>query len=91
MIHPLVKLITVDGFFTQEQAVTLSRTVDTLSYQKSEFGKEIPNFNLVPPDANKLFSDIIGTNIVVDEERSGVFRFPELFVHFEGFDGPTYA
>lgn len=87
MIHPLVKLITVDGFFTQEQAVTLSRTVDTLKYEKSEFGKEIPNFNLVPPDANKLFSDIIGTNIVVDEERSGVFRFPELFVHFEGFEG----
>ena len=86
MIHPLVKIITVDGFFKQEEATQMSMVVENLQYEKTEFGTEIPNFNLVPPDADQLFSDIIGANLTVDEARSGVFRFPELFVHFEGFD-----
>ena len=86
MIHPLVKLITVDGFLTEEQAINLTNTVRNLQYTEKDFGKEIENFNLVSPDADQLFSTIINTNIKVDEDRSGVFRFPQLFVHFEEFD-----
>jgi hypothetical protein len=86
MIHPLVKIITVDGFFKEEEATQLSMCVENLQYQKTEFGTEIPNFNLIPENAGQLFSDIIGNNLQIDETRSGVFRFPELFVHFEGFD-----
>lgn len=86
MIHSLVKSIIVDGFLTQEQAISLTNCVAGLQYVEKEFGKEIENFNLVPADANKLFSDIINTNIEVDEDISGVFRFPKLFVHFEPFD-----
>jgi hypothetical protein len=42
---------------------------------------------MVPENTNSMFSTILDTNIVVDEERSGVFRFPELFIHFEEFNG----
>jgi hypothetical protein len=86
MIHPLVKLISVDGFFSEEEARRLSYITDGLQYEKCEFGKQIPNFNMVPENANSMFSTILDTNIEVDEPRSGIFRFPELFIHFEEFD-----
>jgi hypothetical protein len=86
MIHPLVKLITVDGFFTKEQAIDLCRSTYYLQYTKTDLGEEIENFNMVPEDSNKLFSNILGTTIIVDEDRSGIFRKPQNLIHFEGFD-----
>lgn len=86
MIHPLVKIVTVDGFFKLEDAARLSRITFDLKYEETEFGEEIPNFNMVPENANELFSNILGTNITVDQDRSGVFRRPVNFIHFEGFD-----
>lgn len=86
MIHPLVKIITVDGFFSQEEAQRLSLITDILQYEQKEFGKEIQHFNMVPDNADEMFSNILGTNIKVDQDRSGIFRFPELFIHFEEFD-----
>ena len=53
---------------------------------KSEFGKEIENFNMVPEDANVLFSNVLNKDMEVVEETSGVFRLPELFIHFESFE-----
>ena len=85
MIHPLVKIISVDGFHTKEQAQQICHATYYLQYVEKEFGKEIENFNLLPPDANELFSKILGTNMEVDEE-SGFFRIPENFIHFEPFD-----
>lgn len=85
MIHPLVKIITVDGFLSHEQSMRLMNTTYDLQYVDAEFGKEIPNFNMVPENVNELFSNILNTKIEVDEEKSGVFRKPENFIHFESF------
>lgn len=85
MIHPLVKMITVDGFFKQEEASRLANIAYNLQYVDAEFGQIIPNFNMVPENANELFSKILGTKIEVDEENSGVFRKPRHFIHFESF------
>ena len=86
MIHSLVKIITVDGFFTENQADELTTVTYNLQYEETEFGKEIPNFNLIQPDFNKHASIIFNTTIEVDETRSGFFRIPKQFIHFEGFD-----
>jgi hypothetical protein len=86
MIHPLVKIITVDNFFTQDQAIQLKCAVMDLTYVDDEFGKVIPNFNMVAKDASETFSTILGTKMEVDHERSGVFRLPEMFIHFESFE-----
>jgi hypothetical protein len=85
MIHPLVKIISVDGFLTREQALQLCQTTYYLQYVEKEFGKEIENFNLVSPDADELFTNILGTKIEVDKD-SGIFRIPNNLIHFEGFD-----
>lgn len=85
MISPLVKIINVDGFYGKEHADFISNATYDLQYVDKEFGKEIENFNMLPPDANKMFSDILGSNIEVSEE-SGFFRKPQGFIHFEPFE-----
>jgi len=86
MIHPLVKIITVDGFLSPEDGIRLSNITRNLQYVQKEFGQEIDHFNMVPEGVNEMFSNILNTKIEVDEDLSGVFRKPELFIHFEGFD-----
>lgn len=78
--------MTVDGFYTKEGAEGLSCVVFPLNKEQTEFGRDVPHFNMVPENANELFSKVLGRNVEVIDEQSGVFRFPELFVHFEGFD-----
>jgi hypothetical protein len=85
-MHPLVKIINIDGFFNQDQATSMYNCVRNLEYKESEFGKEIPEFYLIAPDANEQFSAILGAEVEVLEEYSGRFRYPSLFIHFEGFD-----
>jgi len=85
MIHPLVKTLTVDGFYSEAQAQQVSQTTYYLNRVTTEFGEDIPEFNLIPPDFNQMISDIVGTKMEVDE-NSGNFRIPKNFIHFEGFD-----
>jgi hypothetical protein len=82
----LIKTITVDDFYTADQANNIANTVLSLKYTETEFGQEIDNFNMIPADADDLFSGVVGKSMQVIEENSGVFRIPKLFIHFEGFD-----
>lgn len=81
----LIKTITIDNYFTQEEATRLSDIVFNLKYSDYEFGKQINNFNMVADDASELFSQVLNKNITVIDELSGIFRFPKHFIHFESF------
>jgi hypothetical protein len=80
-----IKTITIDDFYSKEQAFQLCSAVYNLQYSTYDFGKQIDNFNLSPPDSNQLFSNALNMKMEVDEE-SGIFRIPENFVHFEPFE-----
>ena len=80
-----IKTMTIDGFYTKEEAINLSYVVKNLQYTKTDFGHEIDGFNAVAPDSSDLFSDVLGKKVSIDLDRSGVFREPELFIHFEDF------
>ena len=82
----IIKTITVDDFYTKEEAIKISNVVWSLPYQEHEFGKEIDNFNMVPSEANSMFSRVLNKQVEVIEEESGVFRIPHLFIHFEPCD-----
>lgn len=86
MIHPLVKIIAVDDFFSKDEAQRLCNITYDLQYVQKEFGKEIENFNMVPQDCDIMFNNILGTKVEVVEDLSGVFRKPDNFIHFEPFD-----
>ena len=85
MIHPLVKILTVDGFFSQDEAIHIADITRNLTFVNHDFGGEIENFNMIPENANELFSNIIGSDLIVDEDVSGIIRRPNFFIHFENF------
>lgn len=82
----LIKTITVEDYYTVEEAKRISTAVKNLPFTQHEFGKEIDNFNFTPENSNELFSMVLNRPVEVIDERSGVFREPELFIHFESFD-----
>lgn len=82
----LVKIITVDGYFSQEEAIRLTEITKNLNYEECEFGMEIPNFNMISCNSQKIFSGVLGKQLEILEKQSGIFRKPEGFIHFEGFD-----
>ena len=81
-----IKTMTIDGYYTNEEAKNLSSVVQNLNFSKSEFGKEIEKFNMIPENADELFSSVLNKKVEIIKEKSGIFRIPELFVHFESFD-----
>lgn len=85
----MIKTITIDGFYTKEEALRLANIVWDLKFVQSDLGKEIENFNMVPDHADELFSTVLRFSVKIEDERSGVFRFPVLFNHFEAFDTPA--
>lgn len=84
MIH--IKTMTVDHYYSTHEANNLTNIVYDLTYTQHDFGKDIDNFNFTPNNADELFSKVFKMNLKLIEERSGLFRLPEQFVHFESFD-----
>jgi hypothetical protein len=84
-----LKLITIDDFYTQEEGYNLTKVIlPLMQFERNDFGEDLPNFNMVPNDADEIFSKVLNTKIVVEKEKSGVFRKPEMssFIHFEEFE-----
>lgn len=85
-----VKLIHADGFFPKGEAEALCAVVQDVQYIETEYGKEIPNFNLILPDIHLVFSKILGENVKIDRKRSGIVRKPfNRMIHFESFEDPN--
>lgn len=84
----ILKTMTIDGFYTQEEATRLENVTFNLQYVPTEFGEEIPQFNMVPENADELFSKVLKLPVTVKDDQSGIFRLPNRsnFIHFEGFD-----
>jgi len=82
----LIKTMTIDDYYSSDEAQRLSIVAANLQYSQYEFGKEVDNFNMVADNADELFSKALRMKVSVIKERSGVFRMPENFIHFEGFD-----
>jgi hypothetical protein len=84
---PFIKTMTIDEFYTQDQAKALFNTVYDLPYVDKEFGQEIDNFNMVPDDADEIFSTVMRKSMSVDLKSSGIFRISTAaMIHFESFE-----
>lgn len=89
MISTHIKLITVDGFYDESEADRLCCIARPLQFVEKDFGYEIENFNMVPENADQMFSTMFNSALHVIDEQSGVFRIPKNFIHFEEFDTPN--
>lgn len=77
--------MTIDGFYSVEEAKNLASIVSNLNYTDHDFGEEIDNFNFLPENSNNLFTSVLKIPLEVIEEKSGIFRRPKQFIHFENF------
>lgn len=82
----MVKVILADKFFPGDDADRLYWVATSLQFQETEYGKEIPNFNLVQQGLQEPINVALGNEYEIDEDRSGVFRYAMGGIHFEGFD-----
>lgn len=81
----MIKLLQVDNFYTPNDTKNIFNVTSLLPFIEKEHGVEIDNFNLVIPNLDSIFSKFVGEEVVVDEKCSGIFRKPNLRIHFEGF------
>jgi hypothetical protein len=82
----LIKLLQADNFFRSEDIEKLFFAVRNLQFVEKEHGFEIDQFNLVVPGLDPIFSKLLAEEVTVDEDNSGIFRKPNLRIHFEGFE-----
>ena len=83
----MINFMLADAFFPPSDADKYYAIVSGLNFVKTEYGEEIPNFNLLFPNIEDVFSKVIGQTCTIDKERSGVFRKPLVSIpHFHGFD-----
>ena len=82
----MIKLLQADNFYNQSEVEYIFNCTNNLQYIEKEHGFEIDQFNLVIPGLDPVFSKFVGEEVSVDEENSGIFRKPNLRIHFEGFD-----
>jgi hypothetical protein len=81
----LIKLLQADNFFKQEDVNMLFHTINNLQFVEKIHGEEIENFNMVIPDLDPIFSKLLAEEVTVDEDNSGIFRKPNIDIHFESF------
>jgi acylphosphatase len=82
----MVKLIHADGFYNEEDAKRFKYVVGGLKYTEKDYGYEIENFNMIQRGLEPIFSRVLGEKVIIDQKRSGLFRRPKQFVHFEDFE-----
>lgn len=82
-----MNFIHLRDFFPDSEAENCFYAVENLSFSTfSEYGIEIPQFNLVFPDLDMVVGKMLGDFINIDSEISGVFRKPfGGMIHFESF------
>lgn len=82
----MIKLIHADGFFSEQGAIEYCNVANSLPFTKKHYGYEIENFNMILSGLEPVFSKVLGERVVIDPNRSGVFRRPiRNTIHFEDF------
>lgn len=82
----VLNFIHARDFWQEGDADKFKKVVEHLRWQPAKYGWEIPQFNMIDPDLEIVFGEMLGDWITITEEDSGVFRIPMPMIHFEDFD-----
>ena len=86
----MIKMVHADGFFSEEGAIEYRDFVQNLEFTPKHYGEELENFNMILDGMEPVFSKVFGERIVIDPDRSGIFRRPlNNIIHFEDFSSPN--
>jgi hypothetical protein len=85
----VLNFIHARDYFQQNDAESYRAVISNAAdkFEQSEYGIEIPRFNMITPDDNMIFGGLLGDYVKLDEEKSGTFRKPwNNLIHFESFE-----
>ena len=77
--------IYIENFYNTQQ---LYEVVKNLQYKENIYGEEVIDFNLIPQDLHKIFSNILKEEIIITKD-SGILRKSFENIHFESFNQNT--
>lgn len=75
--------IHIENFY--QNAKQLFDIISNLDFKDNVHGLEIKDFNMIPQDLHKSFSEIVGFKVTLTSD-SGKFRKPNSTIHFEDFN-----
>lgn len=84
MNNVILNTIHTANFYTEENTKALFEVCNSVTFIEDEFGKRSENLNLRQPWADKVFSNVLNTNVTVPEE-TGYFHIPTDGIHFSSF------
>jgi hypothetical protein len=87
-MYDVLNFIHTSNFYRNEQLTGLVDMSYNLNYVPDEFGHSSQDFYYVQPDAEKLFSEVLHSKVVISE-TSGKFYRPANGIHFNSFNNPT--
>lgn len=84
----VMNFIHARNFFPEGDAENYRLAVkDLIHFDPMSYGREIPEFNMVFPEDEMMFGEMLGDFVKLDDEKSGTFRRPyHNLIHFEEFD-----
>jgi hypothetical protein len=82
-----IKTMTIDDYYSKDEAIGLANLITPLNFKQYELGKQIEEFNVVSDNIDEIFSSVLPMKVSIEKENSGIFRFPDHFIHFENFSG----
>lgn len=82
----MVKLIHADNFYAPDDVIKYAQVVKGLKFNLRPYGEELINFNMIGKGLEPILSKVLGEKIYIDRNRSGIFRKPGQFIHFEDYE-----
>jgi len=80
----MVKMLTADDFFPEGDVEKLRDCISASNFVPCAYGQELHNFNMIYPDIEVIFRNVLGERVTVDQKTSGVFRKPyNNAIHYE--------
>ncbi len=86
MTKHFISLIRAEQFYSPQAALQIHQSTATLERVPTDYGFEIPSFQLLEPGIEEIFSTILGDNIMLDKDTSGSIRTQFNTIHFESFE-----
>jgi hypothetical protein len=82
----VLNYIKAENFWQEGDAEKFFAVSSNLKFVPKEYGFEIDHFNMVDPELEMVFGELLGDYVKIEDDTSGVFRMPYPVIHFENFD-----
>ena len=81
----VLSYIQAKKFWPEGVAEQYRRAISSMKKVGTPWGWEVENFNMVDPQLDMIFSEMLGDNVEMSYKNSGIFRVPYKGIHHDPF------